>query len=138
MNYFPSVFPEYQSTPVTLSYESYILGDGSKGALQRLHAASNPHSGSRATPCIVEDQHRWTVYNSCVNIPAALNDPRLIKRETDFFTKTWGVDFYEKTDIPPSNYLPDINKYHFETYIRRTSAVRKSRNFNCLRHEKKP
>ena len=63
------------------------------------------------------------MYNSCVNIPAALNDPRLVKRETDFFTKTWGVDFYDKPDIPPSNFLPDINRHHFDTYIRRTSGV---------------
>lgn len=48
------------------------------------------------SPSVVADQHRWTVYHSKVNLPAALNDPRLSKRESDFFTKTWGLDFMEK------------------------------------------
>ncbi|NWH52749.1 VPS54 protein, partial [Fregata magnificens] len=67
------------------------------------------------SPCLVVDQHRWTIYHSKVNIPAALNDPRLAKRESDFFTKTWGVDFVD-TEVTPSFYLPQITKEHFALY----------------------
>ncbi|XP_030636024.1 vacuolar protein sorting-associated protein 54 [Chanos chanos] len=67
-------------------------------------------------PSVVADQHRWTVYNSKVNLPAALNDPRLAKRESDFFTKTWGLDFVE-TEVMPSFYLPNITKEHFSPYL---------------------
>ncbi|XP_010291321.1 PREDICTED: vacuolar protein sorting-associated protein 54 isoform X2 [Phaethon lepturus] len=63
----------------------------------------------------VVDQHRWTIYHSKVNLPAVLNDPRLAKRESDFFTKTWGVDFVD-TEVTPSFYLPQITKEHFALY----------------------
>uniref|UniRef100_T1D766 Vacuolar protein sorting-associated protein 54 n=1 Tax=Crotalus horridus TaxID=35024 RepID=T1D766_CROHD len=69
------------------------------------------------SPSLVVDQHRWTIYHSKVNLPAALNDPRLTKRESDFFTKTWGQDFVD-IEIVPSLYLPQINKEHFVTYQR--------------------
>uniref|UniRef100_A0ABM5GQJ0 Vacuolar protein sorting-associated protein 54 n=1 Tax=Pogona vitticeps TaxID=103695 RepID=A0ABM5GQJ0_9SAUR len=67
------------------------------------------------SPSLVADQHRWTIYHSKVNLPAALNDPRLTKRESDFFTKTWGQDFVE-IEIVPSLYLPQISKEHFAAY----------------------
>ncbi|KFV19444.1 Vacuolar protein sorting-associated protein 54 [Tauraco erythrolophus] len=67
------------------------------------------------SPSLVVDQHRWTIYHSKVNLPAALNDPRLAKRESDFFTKTWGVDFVD-TEVTPSFYLPQITKEHFALY----------------------
>ncbi|XP_030344930.1 vacuolar protein sorting-associated protein 54 isoform X1 [Strigops habroptila] len=67
------------------------------------------------SPSLVADQHRWTIYHSKVNLPAALNDPRLAKRESDFFTKTWGVDFVD-TEVTPSFYLPQITKEHFALY----------------------
>ncbi|KAG5855629.1 hypothetical protein ANANG_G00051110 [Anguilla anguilla] len=70
------------------------------------------------------DQHRWTVYNSKVNLPAALNDPRLTKRESDFFTKTWGLDFAE-TEVMPAHYLPNITKEHFSGYLQETSQREK-------------
>ncbi|KFO94205.1 Vacuolar protein sorting-associated protein 54 [Buceros rhinoceros silvestris] len=69
----------------------------------------------RDSPSLVVDQHRWTIYHSKVNLPAALNDPRLAKRESDFFTKTWGVDFVD-TEVTPSFYLPQITKEHFALY----------------------
>uniref|UniRef100_A0A672R0Q0 Vacuolar protein sorting-associated protein 54 n=1 Tax=Sinocyclocheilus grahami TaxID=75366 RepID=A0A672R0Q0_SINGR len=75
-------------------------------------------------PSVVADQHRWTVYNSKVNLPAALNDPRLTKRESDFFTKTWGLDFTE-TDVMPSFYLPNINREHFSSYLQETAQREK-------------
>ncbi|KAI7810562.1 vacuolar protein sorting-associated protein 54 isoform X1 [Triplophysa rosa] len=75
-------------------------------------------------PSVVADQHRWTVYNSKVNLPAALNDPRLAKRESDFFTKTWGLDFTE-TEVMPSFYLPNITREHFSSYLHETAQREK-------------
>ncbi|XP_062404867.1 vacuolar protein sorting-associated protein 54 isoform X3 [Sardina pilchardus] len=75
-------------------------------------------------PSVVADQHRWTIYSSKVNLPAALNDPRLAKRESDFFTKTWGLDFVE-TEVMPSFYLPNITKEHFTPYLQETSQKEK-------------
>lgn len=73
-------------------------------------------------PSLVTDQHRWTIYHSKVNLPAALNDPRLAKRESDFFTKTWGLDFVD-TEVIPSFYLPQISKEHFTVYQQEISQV---------------
>ncbi|XP_035516015.1 vacuolar protein sorting-associated protein 54 [Morone saxatilis] len=67
-------------------------------------------------PSVVAEHDRWTVYSSKVNLPAALNDPRLAKRESDFFTKTWGLDFAE-TEVMPSFYLPNITREHFAPYL---------------------
>uniref|UniRef100_A0A2R8N7X3 Vacuolar protein sorting-associated protein 54 n=1 Tax=Callithrix jacchus TaxID=9483 RepID=A0A2R8N7X3_CALJA len=75
-------------------------------------------------PSLVTDQHRWTVYHSKVNLPAALNDPRLAKRESDFFTKTWGLDFVD-TEVIPSFYLPQISKEHFTVYQQEISQREK-------------
>lgn len=63
---------------------------------------------------------RWTVYDSTQNLPAVLNDPQRGKQR-DFFTKTWGDSFVERSDIPPCPFLPDIGRVHFENYLRRTS-----------------
>ena len=68
------------------------------------------------------DLDRWTVFSSKVNLPAALNDPRLAKRESDFFTKTWGLDFAE-TEVMPSFYLPNITKEHFAPYLQEMAQV---------------
>ncbi|XP_020841109.1 vacuolar protein sorting-associated protein 54 isoform X2 [Phascolarctos cinereus] len=75
-------------------------------------------------PSLVTDQHRWTIYHSKVNLPAALNDPRLTKRESDFFTKTWGLDFVD-TEVLPSLYLPQISKEHFAIYQQEISQREK-------------
>uniref|UniRef100_A0A3Q2Q5P0 Vacuolar protein sorting-associated protein 54 n=2 Tax=Fundulus heteroclitus TaxID=8078 RepID=A0A3Q2Q5P0_FUNHE len=78
-----------------------------------------PTGGGRGLcngPSVVAEHDRWTVYSSKVNLPAALNDPRLAKRESDFFTKTWGLDFTEM-EIMPSFYLPIITKEHFGPYL---------------------
>ncbi|XP_038663644.1 vacuolar protein sorting-associated protein 54 isoform X1 [Scyliorhinus canicula] len=76
------------------------------------------------SPSVVADQHRWTVYHSKVNLPAALNDPRLSKRESDFFTKTWGLDFME-TEVMSSFYLPPITKEHFAPYLQDMTSRQK-------------
>uniref|UniRef100_A0A8C7H4S4 Vacuolar protein sorting-associated protein 54 n=1 Tax=Oncorhynchus kisutch TaxID=8019 RepID=A0A8C7H4S4_ONCKI len=81
-------------------------------------------TGKELGPSVVADQHRWTVYNSKVNLPAALNDPRLAKRESDFFTKSWGLDFAE-TEVMPSFYLPNITKEHFGPYLQETAQREK-------------
>ena len=73
-------------------------------------------------PSVVAEHDRWTVYSSKVNLPAALNDPRLAKRESDFFTKTWGLDFAE-TEVMPSFYLPSITREHFGPYLQETAQV---------------
>ncbi|XP_052766804.1 vacuolar protein sorting-associated protein 54-like [Mya arenaria] len=117
-----------------LDYEEHIMRDhvnqsaeNTMSALQKLHTTPRrPQPPSE--PSVVEDQHKWTVYKSKVNLPAALNDPRLLKRETDFFTKTWGVDFYDKTHLPVSPYLQEINWSHFDSYVKKTSARYKKHN----------
>ncbi|XP_063299836.1 vacuolar protein sorting-associated protein 54 isoform X1 [Pelobates fuscus] len=76
-------------------------------------------------PSVVADQHKWTIYHSKVNLPAALNDPRLAKRESDFFTKTWGQDFVE-TEVMPSPYLLPITKDHFSMYTEQIALREKS------------
>ena len=43
--------------------------------------------------------------------------------QRDFFTKTWGDSFLEKTDIPKPHYLPDITHAHFESYLRKIARV---------------
>uniref|UniRef100_A0A8C5HQD6 Vacuolar protein sorting-associated protein 54 n=1 Tax=Gouania willdenowi TaxID=441366 RepID=A0A8C5HQD6_GOUWI len=73
-------------------------------------------------PSVVAEHELWTVYSSKVNLPAALNDPRLAKRESDFFTKSWGLDFTE-TDVMPAFYLPNINRDHFVTYLQEMAQV---------------
>lgn len=73
-------------------------------------------------PSVVAEHDRWTVYSSKVNLPAALNDPRLAKRESDFFTKTWGLDFAE-TEVMPSFCLPSITRDHFGPYLQETAQV---------------
>lgn len=78
-------------------------------------------SASNTDPNIVQDQYKWTIHNASVNLPALLNDPRLVRRETDFFTKTWGQNF-EKVDIIPSPYIPEIDAEHFEKYMRRVAT----------------
>lgn len=71
-------------------------------------------------PSVVAEHEPWTVYSSKVNLPAALNDPRLAKRESDFFTKTWGVDFTE-TEVTPCCHLPSITRDDFTPYLQETA-----------------
>lgn len=64
---------------------------------------------------------RWTVYHAVVNLPAALNDPR--NRQTDIFSRTWG-DSFERADVTPSPYLPNITRKHFDQYVRKVHSRR--------------
>ena len=97
---------------------------GARKKTSASHDKSDPQANVPANtePNIVQDQYKWTVHNSSVNLPALLNDPRLVRRETDFFTKTWGQNF-EKTDVIPSPYIPDIEAEHFDKYMRRVASV---------------
>lgn len=72
--------------------------------------------GLRDGPSVVAEHTHWTVFCSKVNLPAALNDPRLAKRESDFFTKSWGLDFTEM-EVMPSFQLPNVTKEHFGSYL---------------------
>jgi hypothetical protein len=54
---------------------------------------------------------------------------KLFLFQRDFFTKTWGDSFVEKTDIPKPLYLPDITHVHFESYIRKIARVSSKYNF---------
>ncbi|XP_061130182.1 vacuolar protein sorting-associated protein 54 isoform X2 [Syngnathus typhle] len=85
--------------------------------------------GLREGPSVVSEHDRWTVHSSKVNLPAALNDPRLAKRESDFFTKTWGLDFAE-TEVMPSFCLGNITQEHFRAYLQE-SAQRERIHERC-------
>ncbi|KAK3799206.1 hypothetical protein RRG08_054333 [Elysia crispata] len=93
------------------------------------HERTESQSNGNSDPNIVQDQYKWTIHNATVNLPALLNDPRLVKRETDFFTKTWGQSF-ERVEILPSPYVPEIGPEHFEKYIRKTSVRLKKHSRN--------
>ncbi|XP_078674296.1 vacuolar protein sorting-associated protein 54-like isoform X2 [Branchiostoma floridae x Branchiostoma belcheri] len=99
--------------------KEHLSKDGAVSTLRRTSSQTSP-SPSPSEPAVVTDQQAWTVYNSQVNLASVLNDPRRSRREHDFFTKTWGEDFIEigPEDIPPSFYLPNITKAHFEHYLK--------------------
>lgn len=63
-------------------------------------------------------EQRWSVYSAVQNLPAVLNDPNRGKQQ-NFFSKTWGDTFIEKTPISNSPFLPEITYSHFETYLRK-------------------
>lgn len=106
----------------------FWVGGARKKTISQNSQDGRPHDGpgsavsSNTDPNIVQDQYKWTIHNASVNLPALLNDPRLVRRETDFFTKTWGQNF-EKGDVIPSPYIPEIEAEHFEKYMRRVALV---------------
>lgn len=61
---------------------------------------------------------QWSLYSAAQNLPAVLNDPNRGK-QSNFFVKTWGDAFIEKTDISKSPFLPEITFAHFDTYLRK-------------------
>ncbi|KAM7353294.1 VPS54 subunit of GARP complex scat [Cochliomyia hominivorax] len=58
----------------------------------------------------------WSVFSAAQNLPAVLNDPSRGK-QSNLFTKKWGVDFVERSHIPASPRLPEISIDDFEKYI---------------------
>lgn len=99
---------------------------------KQLERVEPPEPVNNSDPNIVQDQYKWTIHHSSVNMPALLNDPRLSKRQTDFFTKTWGHSF-EKVEVLPSPYIPEIGREHFEKYIRKTSSRLKKHERNKIK-----
>ncbi|XP_033735707.1 vacuolar protein sorting-associated protein 54-like [Pecten maximus] len=100
------------------SYQQHGIGQKNSTGVMASYVSDH---NKKEEPSVVQDQHKWTIYKSCVNLPAALNDPLRSKREYDFFTKTWGQDFYERTEVPPSPYLIHISREHFQKYRHRIS-----------------
>ncbi|KAG1681997.1 Vacuolar protein sorting-associated protein 54 [Nymphon striatum] len=77
-------------------------------------------------PNVVSDRSQYSFYSSNLNLPAVLNDPRKSKRESDFFTKTWGEGFIDKSDHVAPNYaLPNVSRSEFESYLARTAKRHK-------------
>lgn len=58
----------------------------------------------------------WSIFSAAQNLPAALNDP-MRGKQSNMFTKKWGVEFNEKCSIQPSPYLKELNYDDFETYM---------------------
>lgn len=61
---------------------------------------------------------QWSVFSSAQNLPAVLNDPSRGK-QANLFTKKWGDAFVEKTSIPPSAHLANIDYDDFEVYMKK-------------------
>lgn len=58
----------------------------------------------------------WSVFSAAQNLPAVLNDPSRGK-QSNLFTKKWGVDFVERSFVSPTSRLPEITSGDFEKYI---------------------
>ncbi|KAJ1526655.1 hypothetical protein ONE63_008238 [Megalurothrips usitatus] len=104
---------------------SLAAGTANGSSLQLANVEGRRSSGNLSrrvsysdAPSLVTEGTKWTVYSGSQNLPAALNDPNRGKQK-DFFTKLWGDSFVERTDIPPSPYLPEITPAHFELYLRK-------------------
>ncbi|KAL1498265.1 hypothetical protein ABEB36_009090 [Hypothenemus hampei] len=63
-------------------------------------------------------EESWTVYKASQYLPAVLSDPNKGK-QLNFFTRTWGDAFVDKTIIEKSPFLPDISYTHFDQYLRK-------------------
>lgn len=64
------------------------------------------------------NDEQWSLYSAAQHLPAVLTDPNRGK-QANFFTKTWGDSFVERTEIEKSPFLPEITYAHFETYLRK-------------------
>lgn len=64
------------------------------------------------------EDDRWSLYSASQHLPAVLTDPNKGK-QSNFFTKTWGDAFVEKTAIEKSPFLPEITWAHFDAYLRK-------------------
>ncbi|XP_073822897.1 VPS54 subunit of GARP complex scat [Musca autumnalis] len=58
----------------------------------------------------------WSVFSAAQNLPAVLNDPSRGK-QSNLFTKKWGVDFVERNHVPATPYLPEVTHTDFEKYL---------------------
>lgn len=64
-----------------------------------------------------DEPEEWSVYMAAQNLPAVLNDPSRGK-QSNIFTKKWGVDFVEKVHISPTHLLPEVTYDHLSDYIK--------------------
>nr|XP_023020173.1 vacuolar protein sorting-associated protein 54 [Leptinotarsa decemlineata] len=64
------------------------------------------------------EEEQWSLYTASQHLPAVLTDPNRGK-QSNFFTKTWGDTFVEKTVIEKSPFLPEITWAHFDVYMRK-------------------
>ncbi|KAG5880247.1 hypothetical protein JTB14_019170 [Gonioctena quinquepunctata] len=64
-----------------------------------------------------EEDH-WSMYTASQHLPAVLTDPNRGK-QSNFFTKTWGDTFIEKTVIEKSPFLQEVTWSHFDAYLRK-------------------
>ncbi|XP_066260954.1 vacuolar protein sorting-associated protein 54 [Euwallacea similis] len=77
----------------------------------------------------------WTIYKASQFLPAVLNDPNKGK-QSNFFTRTWGDSFVEKTVIEKSPYLPEITYAHFDHYLRKYGKrLKRHQRFSLLKPE---
>lgn len=104
-------------------YEAHVKKNHIK--LEESKSESNATAGDdtlyprpRLPPISFPNASAFTVYSSTQNLPAILNDPRLLKRQTDFFTKTWGEDFVPQ-EVPSLTLLPNIPKIYFDDYLKK-------------------
>ncbi|XP_050310874.1 vacuolar protein sorting-associated protein 54 [Anthonomus grandis grandis] len=68
----------------------------------------------------------WTLYKASQYLPAVLSDPHKGK-QLNFFTRTWGDSFVERSEIERSPFLPEITYAHFEQYLKKYGK-------RCRRH----
>lgn len=107
----------------TCSFFSHLFISSLAFANKLKSAARSDTLPTTTAPSVVSVQQKWTPLSSVVNLPAVLNDPRKVRRETDFFTKTWGEGFVDHGEIPSSPYVPRISRIHFEKYLRQVACV---------------
>lgn len=65
-----------------------------------------------------ETEQKWNVFSAAQNLPAVLNDPSRGK-QSNLFTKKWGDSFVDKTQVPYTPYLVNIDWKHFELYCKK-------------------
>ncbi|XP_056637024.1 vacuolar protein sorting-associated protein 54 [Diorhabda sublineata] len=86
------------------------------------------------------NDERWSIYSASQHLPAVLTDPNKGK-QANFFTKTWGDTFVEKTTIEKSPFLPEITWAHFDNYLnkygRRYKIHSRLKEIKCENNHKK-
>ena len=105
--------------PISLIHMCYFLAKSEGNATA---GDDTLYPRPRLPPISFPNASSFTVYSSTQNLPAILNDPRLLKRQTDFFTKTWGEDFVPQ-EVPSLTLLPNIPKIYFDDYLKKIEFV---------------
>jgi vacuolar protein sorting-associated protein 54 len=65
-----------------------------------------------------EAEEKWNIFSAAQNLSAVLNDPSR-GRQSNLFTKKWGVDFVERTQFSPSPHLARVDWNHLELYCKK-------------------